>query len=273
MNRYRFAFAILAICATVTLLSVPVITTTEARTILPAKVVLFKSTTEAPRISAVATGAFLDNLSAGAMAVIAAYPLLQVDVYYGQTLLRAYTGSAAIGDGEDLTEEIAAGDDRTFASDTGWWSKSVAQVTIADGVCHFAAAANGSMLYRSAGNIAPTCLYKTIFTVANRTGGAAYVRLGGVGGATGSHRTTNDTFTQYLTVSATPTNTSLGFGCYDQSTFDIDNVSVSQVTGPSTSGCLLYNSRALSTQSVAVNTFAKGSYNQSAYTLILSKPR
>lgn len=255
MNRYRIALAILAICATITLLSVPVITTTEARSILPAKVVLFKSTTETLRISAV-NPAFLDNLSAGAMAIIAANPLVEVNVHYGTTLLRGYTGSAAVGTGETLGANLLNALDLTDG-----WTQANAKVVDAD--TFNTTVGNGYVLktLTSYGK-----LYKASLT-GNATGGTLMMQNAGgvdvgvyvVAGAGTAYRT-----------AASPNillrNDSIA-------TNDITAANLQAVTAPSVNGCLLYNSAAMSVQSLAVNTFVMGSYNQSAYTVIFSRPR
>lgn len=276
MNRYRFAFAILAICATITLLSVPVITTTEARSILPAKVILYKSTTESPRISAVAAGAFLDGLSAGAMAIIAANALLQVDVYYGSTLLRGYTGAAAVGTGETLG--AANFEDDCADDSTALWDGTVD--SLAFDTDHYVLSRNGTQ-GRTRNKTPFTALtsgglYKVSSDLANgtATGDVGWRLLTGGG---------TEVITKSISLAAgyagctryiTSVGTEVTFQTYVYSningTIFYKNVYVKRVLTPSTSGCLLYNSRALTTQSVIVDTLTK---NQSAYTVILSKPR
>ena len=223
---------------------------------------IYTSTTESPLISSVALGAFLDNLSAGAMAVIAAYPLLQVDVYYGQTLLRGYTGSAAVGTGRTMEELLVNGD---FSSAVGW--------TLGSGWAIGSNVLTGTACSSDASRLVATSagmLHRTTFTINSTNGQGVDVMVGGT--ADGINRTTTGTFTEYMT--DTPGTTGAFYirarGVF---TGEIDNASDMKVTAPTTSGCLLYNSRAMTTQSLLVNTFVAGSYNRSAYTVILSKPR
>lgn len=221
--------------------------------------IVFRSTTEACRISSVATGAFVDNLSAGAMAVINGYAAgsLQMDIYRGSALIRAIVG--AVGDGEDLTDTLSGWDLTSGFTAT--------DATIID-ANSFSTAGAGAGVYKTAATIVAYGLYKVSYNVSST--------------ATFQWRfRSSDGLTLY------PTSGTIANGAYVTATVgsssylrhnsagqtDITSMANERVTGPSTSGALLFNSSALSTQSVLVNTFAAANYNQSAYTVIISRLR
>ena len=73
---------------------------------------------------------------------------------------------------------LITGDNSTFASDTGWWTRQQDSITIADGVAHFTAVANGIRLYKS-GLLTVGKKYKLVYTIKNFSAGGC--KWGGQG--------------------------------------------------------------------------------------------
>ena len=158
---------------------------------------------------------------------------------------QAYGYIKAAGGGETLgTEIIAAADDRTFASDTGWWTQQ--GTTIAAGVCSFDAPQyNG--LYRVAVTLVTNALYKGTATISNYVDGnlamVCYEKVSPTvtgDGAKTFYVTSNGTSTIRWNQRAALTGT-----------FDLDDVSIKQVTDCAVTGVHIVSTPNGSTQSWA----------------------
>jgi hypothetical protein len=224
--------------------------------LLPQKVA-YRGTISGLRISSVDGTAFLD-----ACAALVPYAdgnhLVEIYDASGR-MLRGYLGAA--GDGETLGGElITAADDRTFASDTGWWSKTNGW-TINDaaaGKAHHAGTVGGGLNKALIATVG--ALYAVTQTMAMAQAWYCY------------HTITNNTIyattgTKYITaMSAT-----IGYNSsYDSVT--VDDVSLKQVTAPSADGCTIVSAKGGGTQNFSVKN-ASFTYNSSAYYVIIRKAR
>lgn len=138
----------------------------------------------------------------------------------------------AAGTGETVTD-IVTGDDSTFASDTGWWSKSDASITINDataGKAHWNNSTNGYGIYR-ANRATIGGLIKSTLTVAGRTGGGVKVLYGTY---FGDSRVTDATYTEYRTVITSGTVGVLATS--NGTTLDVDDLTYQRVLTPSATG-------------------------------------
>jgi len=132
-----------------------------------------------------------------------------------------YTGDMALNGIYDA-EKVSNG---AFATDTVWTKG--ANWTISAGAAHKSAGA--------ANNLSQNCTeaagetYKVVYTLANLSGGSITVSMGGVNGIA---RTTNGTYTEYITASGTGdlTFTPSVLGVI----VDVDNVSAVKMTGTAT---------------------------------------
>lgn len=109
----------------------------------------------------------------------------------------------------------------TFDSDTVWAKGT--NVTIGSGVATWTSSASGNRLSQSFSFVAGT-IYKVVYTVSAFTEGGVRVLFEGGTTVTGTTRTANGTYTEYLT--AVTGNVSLFFRCVGTTTLSIDNVTV-----------------------------------------------
>lgn len=132
----------------------------------------------------------------------------------------------------DKSRSLALGSERVTNGDysagaTGW-TASATGITYVDGVARFTAvtAATGN---RQSGVILASRTYRVTFTVSNYSAGTVRVRLNGTTAVEGTIRSSNGTYTETITASAT----SDGLLCFNASAFsgDIDNVSVREIPG------------------------------------------
>lgn len=87
---------------------------------------------------------------------------------------------------------LITGDDSTFASDTGWWTKGVG-VSIADGVAHYINVASPVAGLSRSDYLTQNCYYRITFTISNLTEGGIKPQFGGT---SGTSRTANGTYTE-----------------------------------------------------------------------------
>ena len=122
-------------------------------------------------------------------------------------------------------EVITAAANRDLSADTGFWAKS-SGITIAGGVCTFAAAADGNSLSR---NDAPLFTvghyYEVTFNVVSRVAGGFRVYLGG---PIGNTYTAPGTYTQRFMCEG---NNYFGVIAVGTTTGEIDNISIKRVSG------------------------------------------
>ena len=186
------------------------------------------------RLSLVNGTAFVDFLAAGTLT-----PYLNGKLTIEDSAHKKIVGYIkASGTGETLGDEIiAAADDRTFASDTGWWSKPVGvdiNSTVAGKV--YLSAINKS-IYKT-NQLTAGMLYKCLMTTTNISGTGG-IRWELHDGQLTSH-TTNGTFTDY----GVSTGTSLALVTRTAAiTVEADDVSVKPVTAPSATGATITSTR------------------------------
>jgi hypothetical protein len=110
----------------------------------------------------------------------------------------------------------------TFATDTVW-GKSGASVTISAGKAHFTASPTNEYLVET---IAPTVgtTYKIVYTVSGYSAGGVTLTLTGGTTVSGTLRSANGTYTEYLT--AATGNIGLAFIVTGTTTLDIDDVTM-----------------------------------------------
>jgi hypothetical protein len=146
-------------------------------------------------------------------------------------VLDLYRNGIAEADKWGSQTSLVTGDNSTFASDTGWWSKE-ATVSIADGVAHFVDAANaGSGLNRNSVTfLLPSKRYRVIYTISNYVKGGIRVDPGGVAAVTNPTRSANGTYTEDFEVASSGNGkiyfSGIGAGL---TTLDIDNVTIYQI--------------------------------------------
>lgn len=120
----------------------------------------------------------------------------------------------------------------TFAVDANWTKET--NVTISAGVAHFTATPTLNGIYQAQALVAGTT-YKITYTISGYSAGgvAPFFSLGSF--ITGTNRTANGTYTEYLT--ATGASTIFGFIASGTTTLNIDNVTLQALanyTGPAT---------------------------------------
>ena len=186
-------------------------------------------------LSMVNGNAFIHNPSTGLGAYIGKKVTLQAG---GKTLV-GWIDSKGTG---ETTTDLVTGNNSTFASDTGFWTKSAAEVTISGGKANWTNSDVEQGLDR-AGISTSGVLYLTKMTVSSLTTGGVRWKCG----TYGTTRIANGTYTEYLTGSftaihilatvANPTNLKV-----DDVTFaSVDTASFGGVRIVSTSGGSTYN--------------------------------
>lgn len=231
--------------------------------LLPQKVA-YRGTISSLRISSVGGTAFLD-----ACAALVPYAdgnhLVEIYDASGR-MLRGYL--AAAGDGEDLTELITVEADRTLASDTGFWSKSSGDVTIADGKASLNAVSTNYGIYHAPLGTDTGVLYKVGFEVVSLAAGSvkAIVRA-----SNAPFYTTTGAKSAYLTQDLTTG--VFGFvAAGNGTTASMDNLSIAQVTGPSADGCTIVSAKGGATANWAYKD-AAFTYNAATNYVVVRKAR
>lgn len=112
--------------------------------------------------------------------------------YIGKTYKALpYVSSEVLG-----SELITAQADREFSSDTGFWAKTNASITIADGVCHFVNTPDGQYLRRT--NVLKIgVLYRVRFKIINCVSGTLRDSFGGL------IKSGNGTYDYYINATTT----------------------------------------------------------------------
>jgi hypothetical protein len=136
-------------------------------------------------------------------------------------VLNLYRNGIAFADKWGSQTSLVTGDDSTFASDTGWWTKSTG-VTIGSGKCTYTNVADGSAgLYRNTKLFEAGRYVWVTYTISNITEGG--IRIALYGPTYGTTRTANGTYTDYILASSTSTGL-LYFGTVGETSCDIDDV-------------------------------------------------
>ena len=137
----------------------------------------------------------------------------------------------ARGTGETYTNLIT-GDNSTFASDTGWWTKNAGtgSVSITEGVARFVACQGGYGLFKS-GLTMTGALYKGTFTVSGYSVGGVHFYFRGIKTV---DKTANGAYSTYATARAVDNDNWIEATV--TTTLDIDDVTVVQVLTPSALG-------------------------------------
>lgn len=139
-------------------------------------------------------------------------------------VLDLYRHGIAFADKWGSQTSLVTGDDSTFNSDTGWWTKGDGSVTIADGVCHFTNTPTSKYL-RRASLLTGGKKYRIIFTISNRTEGSIDLYIT-------NELVANYASDQTVTVEFTPTQSSTGYLIFQsngETSLDIDNVFVYEI--------------------------------------------
>jgi len=137
------------------------------------------------------------------------------------------TGNIVLnGDYEELgSEQVTNGD---FSTDSDW-TKGIGW-TISGGTANGTPASN-THISQGPNNWATTGkIYKTVYTVSNYQQGICKIQFSGGGTVSGTNRTANGTYTEYITATADHTTIRLkGLSNHDGFIGSIDNLSVKQV--------------------------------------------
>ncbi len=219
------------------------------------------------RISAVDGTAFVDFSAAG---TLTPYIGWYVKVYdsTGKTI-EGYIKAGGTGEGLD-TDLITVSDDRTFTSDTGWWSKGTG-ITINDvtvGKAHWGSPASLTGLSKSS-LLSLSCLYKTVFTVSNRSTGGLRIYYGGSAHAT-ADTTTDGTYTLYGTQEGANLQFYLISSFVGTALLDADDISISKVLTPSTTGVTITSTLNGTLYNWAVKTTGFNYNDSSGYTYTIT---
>jgi hypothetical protein len=89
-------------------------------------------------------------------------------------VLDLYRNGIAFGDKWGSQTSLVTGDNSTFASDTGWWSKNIS--TIADGVAHFVNSSSWGISKDSL--LTPGKKYRCTYTISNYSSGSIWIQYG-----------------------------------------------------------------------------------------------
>ena len=152
--------------------------------------------------------------------------------------------SATAPSGLDTTEIITGADDRTFASDTGWWSRTAGTDinTTTAGKAHWENITNGGWgLYKS-GLLTGGRLYQTNATISGRTKGYIVWELSN-SVVRSPIMNADGTYQAYLTADNTGS-VNLINRDLTGTTLDADNVSLLRITMPASTGALILNRQA-----------------------------
>jgi hypothetical protein len=240
--------------------------TASAMPLLVGQKVVYRGTITGLRISAVDGTAFIDN--AGATIPTYADGNHQIEIYDSSNRMLKGVLKAA-GSSETYTDMIT-GDDSTFASDTGFWTKTDASVSITSGVmrCVNTPSHNGikktgaAEVYITTGKL---YYYGFDLTVSLRN---CILYIGG-GNDASIYYTTNGTKTGYLTGKSG----SSGSGIYVyasgvSATFDVDNLVVREITAPSSSGATIVSAKGGEVYNFSYKN-ASFTYNAARYYVII----
>jgi hypothetical protein len=175
------------------------------------------------RLSVIDGIAFAD-FSAANVLTLNAGKCLTIRDHAGKVI---YGWIKAAGTGENTTAYLT-GANSTFASDTGFWSKSALTVTISGGKCNFATTNQNDGLDRAA-LVAVGTLFKSTIEVSGFSAGGVQWLCG----AYLTERSTNNTFVEYVT--ATSVNIHI-IAAEDATTLSVDNVLFDSVDTPANTG-------------------------------------
>lgn len=165
-----------------------------------------------------AVGLFVQGSSSARTAGTAHSAILYNYALTAAQVLSLYRNGVDFADVGGSQTSLVTGDNSTFASDTGWWSKtSTGTVTIADGVAHFVNTPNGSSgLYKNS-LLSLGKWFKLTYTISNMTEGGIKPYFHTTPGAT---RTEDGTYTDVILASGA----NFYFNTVGETTCDIDDV-------------------------------------------------
>ena len=212
------------------------------------------------RISAVNGTAFLDNCPADVLAAVGLGK--QIKIYDASS--RYLQGVIDVAGSSETTVDYITGDDSTFASDTGFWTKTVASVSITGDVCRCVNTpdVNGikktgvAEVYITTGKL---YYYSFDLTVSLRS---CSLWIGGGSGAIATYNT-NGTKIGYLTGKSGSSSSGIFLYATGTSTWDADNLIVREITAPSANGVIIKD---LSGNQNFISKNASFTYNAASYT-------
>ena len=137
-------------------------------------------------------------------------------------VLDLYRNGISYSDKWGSQTSLVTGDNSTFASDTGFWTKSVAGITITSGVCRYNAVGTNEALYANFTVIGTK--YRVTYTLSGYSTGAIFVASNGGGGSCPSHSGNGTYVDEFVATSIYLMVYSLG-----TTTVDIDNITIHKV--------------------------------------------
>jgi flagellar hook-associated protein FlgK len=213
-----------------------------------------------------ATSGFTCNLSAINGNAFITNPSIVLTPYIGKKITLTAGGKTLVGwiksagTGETTTELITVAADRTFSSNTGFWTLSAAEISISGGKANWA----NSDVEQGLDHASITTvgvLYKGIMTISNFSAGSVRWVAGSYATANGS----NATFTDYVTSS----HANLHILAHaNPTTLKVDDVSFSSVDTPSFTGVRITSTKGGTTYNWASDDGI--SYNAASYTVTIS---
>lgn len=142
-------------------------------------------------------------------------------------VLDLYRNGISYSDKWGSQTSYIVGDNSTFASDTGFWTKG-AGVSITDGVGRLSNVAHNTAALSKSAIIMPSKRYRVILTLSSLTAGGVRFRLGASTAMSGVERTADGTYSEEMT---SDSSTSQIFYLLSSgvTTVDIDNVEVYEI--------------------------------------------
>jgi hypothetical protein len=216
-------------------------------------------------IGTVTLASFTCNLSTVNGSAFISNPSVRLDGFVDRKLTLTGGGKTLVGwvksagTGETTTELLTVAADRTFASDTGFWTKSAAEITISGGKANWASSdVEQGLDHASIATVG--LLYKGVMTISNWVEG----NVRWVSGAYATAHGSNATFTDYIT--STHANIHI-LAHANPTTLKVDDISFSSVDLPSTDGVRIVSTKQGTNYNWASND---GLAPNGSYTLVVS---
>ncbi|MCX5695375.1 MAG: hypothetical protein NTW18_01750 [Candidatus Omnitrophica bacterium] len=213
------------------------------------------------KISSVAGTAFVDFSTAGTLTPFVGKYLVVTD----STHKRIEGWIKVAGTGETYGgERITVEDDRTFASDTGFWGKDTGWDinTTTSGKAHVGSSVANKAMYHDIGATAGN-LYVLTGTLSDYVGGAFVFQINDQFSAAAK---SNGSFSLYVTAKVGTNSWNYLRADGSGNTFDIDNVSIKQVLTPSTTGVTIVSTSAGTAYNWAAQDTSFNANDSSGYT-------